>query len=271
MKTTRPRRAVDTVIGVILTALMLFPVYWMVNASLQAGASAANTSILPLNPSFTAYDRAIAEQLGHLGVSVVIALGTVILTLAIAAPAAYALAKFPVRGGRLVTIALLTAQMVPGIVIANSLYTVYNDLGLLNTIPGLILADATLTIPFAILIMRAFMESTRASLIEAARVDGANHFRVFWSIVLPISRNAVITAALFSFLFAWSDFIFALTLTTTNDVQPITLGIYSYLGASVKAWGPVLATSVIASLPAIVLLVVAQRYIAAGALGGALK
>lgn len=271
MKYAQARRGIDTIVGVVLTAFMLFPVYWMVNASLQDGASAANTAVFPFEPTGAAYVRAINEQLGHLGISIAIALGTVVLTLVIAAPAAYALAKFQVRGHRVVTIALLTAQMVPGIVIANSLYTLYSDIGLLNSIPGLVLADSTASIPFAILIMRAFMESTPSSLIEAARVDGASHFRVFWSIVLPISRNAIITAALFSFLFAWSDFVFALTLTTTNEVQPITLGIYSYLGASVKAWGPVLATSVIASLPAIVLLVVAQRYIAAGALGGALK
>jgi len=95
--------------------------------------------------------------------------------------------------------------------------------------------------------------------------------RAFVSVVLPVSRNALITAALFTFLFTWSDFLFALTLTTTEDVRPVTLGIYNYLGAYVNDWSSVMATAVLASVPAIVLLVVAQKYVAAGATGGAVK
>jgi multiple sugar transport system permease protein len=95
--------------------------------------------------------------------------------------------------------------------------------------------------------------------------------QVFLLIVLPISRNALITAALFSFLFAWGDFLFALTLTTTTSVRPITLGLYQYIGTYVSNWSTVMATAVLASLPAVVLLVVAQRYIAAGVTGGSVK
>jgi multiple sugar transport system permease protein len=206
-----------------------------------------------------------------LGTSLIVALGSVILSLLIATPAAYALAKFKLRWMGIFLFALLIAQMIPGIVIANALYTVYNDLGLLNSIPGLILADATHAIPFAILIMSAFMRSIPMSLVEAARVDGAGQVRAFLSIVVPVSRNSIITAGLFSFLFTWSDFIFALTLTTSPDVKPITLGIYDYLSGDVQSWAPVMATAVLSSIPAIVLLVFAQKYIAAGALGGAVK
>ena len=193
------------------------------------------------------------------------------MTLVIATPAAYALAKFKFRAIGVIMLALVISQMIPGIVIANALYTAYNDLGLLNTIPGLVLADSSTSIPFAILILRAFMVSLPTDLVEAARVDGAGQFRAFWSIVVPISKNSIITAGLFSFLFAWSDFLFALTLTTGSSIKPVTLGIYSYLGAQIQSWGPVMATAVLASIPAIILLIFAQRYIAAGALGGALK
>lgn len=250
---------------------MLFPVYWMFNVSLQGGGMAASSTFFPLQPDFSGYQKAIAQQTGNLGTSIVVSLGTVALSLLVSTPAAYALAQFRLRGSNVFQFALLIAQMIPGIVIANSLYTVFNDLGLLNSIPGLILADATHAIPFAILIMSAFMRAIPPSLVEAARVDGAGHLRAFWSIIVPVSRNSIITAALFSFLFAWSDFIFALTLTSSKDVKPITLGIYDYLEGNVQSWGPVLATAVISSLPAIVLLIVAQRYIAAGALGGAVK
>ncbi len=260
-----------TVLAIVFLAIMIFPVYWMLNASFQQGGSAVSSSFIPTDFTLDGYATALSQQSGNLGTSLAVSLGTVVVSLAIAAPAAYALAKFRMRWVGVVLFALLTAQMIPGIVIANALYTVYTDVHLLNSIPGLILADASASIPFAILVLRAFMLSIPTSLIEAARVDGAGQFRAFVSIVLPISRNSIITAALFSFLFTWSDFIFALTLTTSNAVRPVTLGIYGYLSGNVQSWGPVMATAVLASIPAIVLLIIAQRYIAAGALGGAVK
>lgn len=260
-----------TVVGVIILAIMLFPVYWMVNASLQPSGNTLTGDFFPINPSFAGYEKAIADQGGHLVTSLVISLGTVVLSLAIAAPAAYALAQFRFRWISIALLVILIAQMIPGIVIANALYSAYNDLGLLNSIPGLILADASHAIPFAILILRASMQTIPPSIVEAARVDGAGHVRAFVSIVLPVSRNVLITAGLFAFLFSWSDFLFALTLTTTEDVRPVTLGIYQYLGSQVSNWSAVMATAVLSSLPAILLLVIAQRFIAAGATGGAVK
>ncbi|MBD8101153.1 carbohydrate ABC transporter permease [Plantibacter sp. VKM Ac-2885] len=261
----------STVLGILILAIMLFPVYWMVNASLQPSGNTLTGDFFPVNPSFAGYEKAIADQGGHLVTSLVISLGTVVLTLAIAAPAAYALAQFRFRWISIALLVILIAQMIPGIVIANALYSAYNDLGLLNSIPGLILADASHAIPFAILILRASMQTIPPSIVEAARVDGAGHVRAFVSIVLPVSRNVLITAGLFAFLFSWSDFLFALTLTTTEDVRPVTLGIYQYLGSQVSNWSAVMATAVLSSLPAILLLVIAQRFIAAGATGGAVK
>jgi multiple sugar transport system permease protein len=260
-----------TVLGVLFLAVMIFPVYWMVNSSLQANAGAATTTWFPTEPTFAGYVTAFQQQAQNFLSSMIISLGTVVVTLLFATPAAYGLARFRMRGTRTFLLVLLITQMIPTIVIANALYTLFNDVGLLNTYWGLILADSAAQIPFSILLMRAFMESIPSSLVEAALVDGANNFRAFISIVLPISRNAIVTAALFTFLGAWGDFLIALTLTSTTAVRPITLGIYNYIGSNVTAWGPVMATAVLASLPAAVLLVLAQRYIAAGALGGAIK
>lgn len=260
-----------TVLGILFLVIMLFPVYWMINASLQPSGNTLTATLFPLNPSFAGYEKAIADQGANLVTSLIISVGTVILSLAIAAPAAYALAQFRYRWINVALLAVLIAQMIPGIVIANALYAAYNDIGLLNSIPGLVLADATSAIPFSIMILRAFMMSVPPSIIEAARVDGAGHFRAFWSIVLPVAKNSLITAGLFAFLFSWSDFLFALTLTTTEDITPVTLGIYQYLGTQVANWSAVMATAVLSSIPAILLLVLAQRYIAAGATGGAVK
>lgn len=265
------RKLPMTILGVIFLIIMIFPVYWMINSSLQANTGAATTTWFPLQPTFAGYQTAFAQQGQNLITSLIVSLSTVVLTIVVAAPAAYGLARFKMRGIIVFVFVLLITQMIPTIVIANALYTLFNDVGLLNTYIGLILADTAAQIPFAILLVRAFMSSIPQSLVEAALVDGANNFRAFVSIVIPISKNAIITAALFTFLGAWGDFLFALTLTTGADVRPVTLGIYNYLSGNVQAWGPVMATAVLASIPAGVLLILAQRYIAAGALGGAVK
>jgi multiple sugar transport system permease protein len=226
---------------------------------------------LPLHPSFHGYSVALSQQGRNLVTSLIVALGSVVFSLLVATPAAYALAHFKIRGATVVLFGILISQMVPGIVVANALYSAYNDLGLLNSIPGLILADSTAGIPFAILIVRAFMGNIPVSVIEAARVDGAGPVRAFRSIVLPMSRNALITAGLFTFLFTWGDFLFALTLTTTENVRPVTLGLFQYIGTYVNDWSSVMATAVLACIPAVVLLLVAQRYVAAGTTGGAVK
>jgi multiple sugar transport system permease protein len=265
------RRGLRTAIAIVLLALMLFPVYWMLNISLQPSGGILPSSFFPVQPSLAGYMTAIQDQGQNLVTSMLIAVGTVVLTLLIAAPCAYALAQFRFRWISWALLAILISQMIPGIVIANALYTLYENIGLLNSIPGLIIANAAHAVPFGILIMRSFMLAVPTSIVEAARVDGAGLVRAFLSIVVPISRNSLITVGLFAFLFAWGDFLFALTLTTEGDITPVTLGIYTYLGAHISNWSAVMATAMLASIPAIILLVVAQKYIAAGATGGAVK
>ncbi len=265
------RAWIYTAVAVLLLAIMLFPLYWMLNVSLQNAGSATATDVVPIHLNLSGYRTAFQQQAAHLVTSLEIALGSVVLCLVLATPAAYALAQFRIRWAGVVLFGILISQMIPGIVVANALYTAYNNLHLLNTIPGLILADSSAGIPFAILIIRAFMGNIPTTIVEAARVDGAGQIRAFVSIVLPISRNALITAGLFTFLFAWSDFLFALTLTTTDEVRPVTLGIYQYLGSYINDWSSVMATAILACLPALVLLMIAQRYVAAGATGGAVK
>jgi multiple sugar transport system permease protein len=271
MTRKRSRSRTRTVIAVVLLGVMLFPVYWMLNISLQSSGSVLITSIIPRHPSLSGYQAAFRDQGGNLVTSLLIATGTVVLSLLIVTPCAYALAQFRFRWISWALLGILLSQMIPGIVVANALYTAYEKLGLLNSIPGLIIANTANAVPFGILIMRAFMLGIPSEIVEAAYVDGAGLLRAFLSVVVPVSRNALITVGLFSFLFAWSDFLFALTLTTNSSVRPVTLGIYTYLGQHVNNWNAVMATAVLASVPAIVLLVIAQRFIAAGATGGAVK
>jgi multiple sugar transport system permease protein len=115
------------------------------------------------------------------------------------------------------------------------------------------------------------MISIPRELTEASRVDGAGYWRTFVSIILPVSRNAMVTAGLFSFLFAWADFLFAVTLTTGQTFEPITVGIYRFVGNQSADWNGIMATAALASIPAAVLLVIAQRYVVAGLTSGAVK
>jgi multiple sugar transport system permease protein len=251
---------------------MLFPVYWMVNVSLSRRESIRSGDFLPFDFTFEHYAVVLREQLPFLGTSLLIALGTVVLTLAIAAPGAYALGKLAVPGRRGLSFALIVAQMVPAIVMALGFYSIYVRVGLLNTIPGLILANSTIAVPFAVMLLSAFMSGIPREMLQAAMLDGASTWRTFVSVVLPISRNSVITAALFAFLWSWSDFLYASTLNRDGgNLRPITMGIYNYIGAQNQEWGPMMATAVVASIPAAVLLVVAQKYVAAGVTAGAVK
>ena len=262
-----------TLIGVLLTGIMLFPLYWMINVSVTQPRDLRRDppNLFPVNPTFDGYSTVISEQLPYLGTSLLVGLGTVALTLALSAPAAFALAKLRPAGGTAINFVLLIAQMIPGIIMAMGFYLIFNSWGLLDTIPGLILADSTLAVPFGVLIFTAFMTGIPDELLSAAKIDGASAWRSFWSVVLPVSRNSVVTVSLFTFLWAWSDFIFASTLNRGGDLQPITIGIYKYIGNNTQDWNAIMATAVVASVPAAVLLVVAQRYVAAGVTAGAVK
>ncbi|WP_133917977.1 carbohydrate ABC transporter permease [Streptomyces sp. NBC_00582] len=267
------RSRLYTTVGVLLTAVMLFPVYWMLNVSLtpQQDMRKSPPDLLPLHPTFEGYRAVLDDQMPYLGTSLLIGLGTVVLTLLLAAPAGFALAKLRPFGGGVLGLFLLVAQMIPGIVMAMGFYGIFLDLGLLNSWWGLIIADSTIAVPFGVMIFTAFMSGIPGELIAAARIDGAGTFRTFRSVVLPVSRNAIVTVSLFSFLWAWSDFVFANTLDSGGDLRPITLGIYHYIGNNNQEWNAIMATAVVASLPAAVLLILAQRYVAAGVTAGAVK
>jgi multiple sugar transport system permease protein len=262
-----------TAVGLLLTGIMLFPVYWMVNVSLtpERDMRKSPPDLVPLHGTLEGYRTVLDEQLPYLGTSLAVGLGTVVLTVALSAPAGYALAKLRPRGAGVLNFVLLAAQMIPGIVMAMGFYAIYLSLGMLQSVPGLIIADSTLAVPFGVLIFTAFMSGIPGELLQAAKTDGAGPLRTFWSVVLPMSRNAVVTVSLFAFLWSWSDFVFAGTLVNGGAHEPITLGIYHYIGNNNQEWNAIMATAVVASLPAAVILVLAQRYIAAGVTAGAVK
>jgi multiple sugar transport system permease protein len=254
-------------------AVLLFPLYAVIIASFETNAQLIGTSYnwYPPTPNLENYRQVITTQGSHLVSSLIIAIGTTLLTLAVSLPAAHALARYRFRVTAIIVGSLLVAQILPSIVIANSLFVLYHKLHLLNSYAGLILADASYAVPFSILVLRAFMLSLPPDVMQAARVDGASEWSTFVRVVLPMSRSAIITVALFAFLNGWGDFIFALTLLSGGTFQPVTLSIYNYIGEFTQNLGAAMALAVFAVLPAAMMLIAAQRYIAAGLTVGSVK
>jgi len=267
------RKLILMALGILFTGLFLFPFYMILNSSLMVQTDVLRypPPFFPPQITFQGYISALETSGEYIKTSLIYGLGTVMVTMLIATPAAYSLARIQSRIGLALLMVLILAQMAPSIVVANSLYAMFSKLKLINTYVAVILADSTSAVPFAIIIMRAFMLNIPRELSEAALVDGAGHWTIFWSIVIPISRTAIITAALFAFLAGWGDFLFALILTNSPHLTPITVGIYRFIGTYSVNWPAIMATAMIAALPAIILLAFAQRYIAAGITAGAIK
>jgi multiple sugar transport system permease protein len=195
----------------------------------------------------------------------------VAVSLLLGAPAAFALAHLRVRFTLLFILALLITQMFPDVMLATPLFLIFNHANLIDTYPGLILADCTYAVPFVILTLRAFLLTVPFDLVEAGMVDGTSVLGAFWRIVIPVALPGLATSALFAFLFAWGDFTFGLTLTTGTTVQPVTVGLYTFVGQFSTDWNNLMAGSIFAALPTVVLLVVAQRYVRAGLTSGAVR
>lgn len=270
LKRSRPLRLLCTLGALSSLVVVLFPLYAVLVGSFETTYTLFGNTyyFLPHRPTLANYQTVLHAQSGHLLTSLIVSVGTAALALVVAVPAAYALAKYRLRVTVVLVSALLVAQIVPSIVIATSLFIVFHWIHLLNSYPGLILADGTYVIPFAILVLRAFFFGLPNEVMQAARVDGASEWQTFLRIVVPLGRSAVITIFVFAFLNGWGDFIFALTVLNGATIEPITLSIYNYLGNYSADWGAVMALVVFAMVPAAVMLVAAQRYIASGLTAG---
>lgn len=275
--TNRPQRGRLTMylrvtIAIVIGLLLLLPLIWVVLSSFQPTAAFYDPrpAIIPKTFTLDNY-RVLVSQLAPLTTTIVVALLSAIVSLVIGVPAAYALAIFQWKWKALILFFILFTQVVPSVMLAAPLYLLFSKLGLLNSIPGLVIADSSAGVPFTILVLTAFMTDVPKELREAAYLDGAGEWRTLISVVLPVSRTAVISSGLFAFLFAWGDFMWALTLNTNGKIVPLSLSIFNFIGPYYMDWGAIMATASIAIVPAMILLVGAQRYISVGLTAGAIK
>jgi multiple sugar transport system permease protein len=270
------RTALLTALGIFCTTLLLFPLYWVVVSSLKNTVELFRTppTLFPQQVDWSPYITNFVQNQDiwhYMGNSAQIAVGTMLLSLALAAPMAYGLARLPVRGKNVFLLGLLVVQMFPGIMLALPLFVIFTHLGLMNTLPAVILAVTTRTLPFAVLVLRPYFLTLPRELEDAAFIDGCTLWSAFYRIILPLSRPGMLTVAALTFLMGWSDFLFPLALISDDSKRPLTMGIYKFISEYGVRWNDLMAVSVVAAIPIILVFIFAQRYITSGLVAGAVK
>lgn len=275
MEKLRPlKKYVFTAIGLVILAVFIFPVYWMIDTSIKPVAElfAVPPHFVPRSPTLQAYAAVVDPKiLTNILNSFIVAAGTSILTLAFSTPLAYSLARLRIWGKALIMLFLLDMQMLPQIGLALPLFVIFSKIHLVNTRFGLILADTTFVIPFAVLTLRPFFLNVPDGLEDAAYIDGCSKWGAFWRVILPLMVPGFFTIGIFSFLMGWSDFVNALVLTTSADIQPLTMGIYTFIGQYEIQWSALMAVATVAAAPIVIIFIGLQRYVVAGIGIGALK
>jgi multiple sugar transport system permease protein len=261
------------VIGCAVIGALVFPVYWAICVAFQSDSTPLVTPprLIPLHLIFSNMSQAFDAETSNIMTSLIVSCAAVAVGIAVGFPAAYALKRFRLRYTAVVIGVLLVTQMVPSISLSIAFYSLFKDVHLLNSYVGLILADSTYAVPLMVLLLRAFLESVPGELMEAARLDGCSEFRCMISVVTPVAVPGIMTAAMFGFLGAWGDFLFGLTLNSGSSVQPVTLGLYKFMTVYTNSWGPIMATVVLAAIPAAVILGIGQRWVRSGLRAGALQ
>lgn len=275
-KTFARNAPIRPALGLFVTIILLFPVYWIFATSLKSNAELASStpSLFPLHPDWQTYvtyvfkDPDIAHYLLN---SLQIATGTMVLSLALGVPMAYALARQPIKGKRMILLFLLVMQMFPSIMLATPLFVFFVKLHMINSLLGVALATTTRTLPFCILVLRPFFLALPQELEDAAAVDGAGPWQAFLRIILPLARSGVITVAALTFLLGWSEFLFSLTLLNDEAKRPLTLGLYKFITNYGTNWNALMAISVVAAVPVLLVFIFAQRYITSGLAVGAVN
>lgn len=260
-----------------IAALLLLwasPLAWMVVASLRPEAAFyESASPLSWTLGWEHYRTLFAERRFWQPVlnSVVVASATTLLALLVAVPCAYAMARLRFRAKGVLMAAVLAVSMFPQVSIVPSLFLILRWLGLIDTIPGLVLPYLTFATPLAVWLMAGFFREVPADLEDAARLDGASRLRAAYEVAIPLAAPAVATTAILTFLYAWNEFLFALSFMVSPDRQTVPVAIALLRGRYQVPWGQILAGAVTASVPVAVVVLAFQRRIVKGLTAGAVK
>ncbi len=274
MKKKHAKVVFGLIVAVIVT-VSLFPFYYAVISSLKDGAALFTVEYLPAKPTLTSYREVLTEGSFPTNIlnSVAVAAGVVVLSLFLSVTASYALARVSFRGRGLLLLTILSVSMFPQVAVLSGLFELLRTLGLFNRLPGLILANMVLTLPFTVWVLTTFMRELPKEIEEAAVMDGAKPRTIVFRVFLPMMWPSLVTTGLLAFIQAWNEFLFALTFTLTEDSRTVTVAISQISGSVMNQlpWGKIMAASVIVTIPLVVLVLIFQRKIVAGLTAGAVK
>jgi multiple sugar transport system permease protein len=265
-------------VGAIMIVLYtLFPVAWMVSLSLKPSADLANQSFLPSGFGFSLenYKTVFQDELfisalrNSFGISLIATTISVVLAMF----AAYAIARLNFTGKRLVLSMALAIAMFPVVSLVGPLFDVWRTIGLYDTWLGLIIPYMSFTLPLSIWTLSAFFREIPWEMEQAAQVDGATSWQAFRKVIVPLAAPGVFTAAILTFFFAWNDFVFGISLTSSEAARPVPASLAFFTGASqfTQPTAAISAAAVVVTVPIIVLVLLFQRKIVAGLTSGAVK
>lgn len=266
-------------LGLAVFGLAVFPVYWMVTTGFKPSDEIFTTDFIPfpINPTLDHLDRVFNEGVGgnsiwvYLGNSLIVALGAVVLSGFFALLGATAIARYRFKGRSAYLILLLVIQMIPGEAMIIPLYVMLVRLGLTDQLLGLVLVNAGAALPFGIWMLRTFVAAVPVELEEAAWLDGASRWTAYWRVVFPLMAPGLVATSIFSFITAWNEFVFALTLirTQTNYTMPVALNFFiSQRSADI---GAIMAAATLMTIPVVVFFLIVQRRLVSGLVAGAVR
>jgi multiple sugar transport system permease protein len=260
---------------VMLLLAVVFPFYWMIKTSMDSGASLFSypPRFLPNSLALEGYRTVVREtQLGlWLWNSFVVATGSTLLALAAGVSGAYGLSRFRYRGKSTLALVILTTQMMPPLVLIIPIYTIFIQLGLTDSLFGLMLGNFSFSLPVVIWMMKSIFDSIPFEIEEAARVDGASWLFILLRVTLPLALPGLVAVGIFTFLSGWDEFLFARTIVTATEKWVGTVGLASFIGMNVTPWDQILAAATIFTLPPIILFILVQKHFIAGLGAGAVK
>ena len=272
----RPGRAGLLYVGaLVLLVVGAFPLFWMLSTSLKPSAEifATPPRLVPAHPTLENFDRLFADTAfaTFFRNSALVSLATVALTLTVSALGAYGLTRFSFAGRDKVAGLILVTYMFAPVMIIIPFYILVKQLGIVNTRLALVLSYTTFCLPFCLWLLRAFFESIPLELEEAALVDGAGRGGAVWHVVLPLALPGLIAAAIFTFILAYNDFLFALVLITSEELKTLPVGVNDLFNATIVDWGMIMAAGVMITVPAVLFFAAVQRYLVQGWSAGGVK
>lgn len=271
----RNKNIVYTLLAVLIAIPLLFPIYWVIISSLKGDAEIFRKipTFFPEKIVLETYISQLTtpETLRAIKNSFIIASGSTALSILLSVPCAYGLARFRFRGKKVMIMTFLVTQMLPSSLILTPMYLIFSKIQILNTYYAPIIATATISIPFVILVLRPIFAGLPKELEEAARIDGCNRLTAFIHVILPIAKNGTVTGLAFCFIYGWNDLMYSITFNMDETLRPMTTTIYNYMDLYGMKWNYIMAYGVILSFPVLLLFVGLQKYIVDGLVSGSVK